>query len=320
MMPTILITGSLGQIGTELTPLLLEKGYTVIASDIRPASEKFIRLGIPFETIDTTNRTQLAEVVQKYNVDIIIHNASILSAVGEQYPQKAIHVNIRGIENILEVARENNVKKVISPSSIAAFGPNTPKDDTPNDTIMRPDTIYGISKVYTELLGEYYHKKYNVDFRTLRYPGIISADAPPGGGTTDWAVQIFYDALQKKRYTCFVREDTRMPMMSMPDCLNSTIELLEADEKNLQHRSFNVGGCNFTPVELTREIQKYIPEFTIEYAPDYRQTIAASWPSSIDDSVARQEWNWKAQHDIEALTKYMLKALSEKLNIPVSIE
>jgi len=310
-MTTILVTGSLGQIGTELIPLLKSKGYTVISTDIRKPTDTTVF--DPFEILDSRDKERMRNLVRDYSVDYIIHNASLLSATAEKNPQLAIDINIGGIQNVLEVAREEKIKRVLSPSSIAAFGPNSPKEMTPNDTVMRPNTIYGVSKIYTELLGEYYHQKYDVDFRTLRYPGIISAGAEPGGGTTDWAVQIFYDAILNGKYTCFVDHDVRMPMMSMQDCLKSTIMLLEAPQEVLKHRSFNVSGCNFTPEELTEEIKKYIPDFQIEYAPDFRQDIALSWPKSIDDSVARAEWNWEPDYDIEKLTKYMLDTLKTKL-------
>jgi len=310
-MTTILVTGSLGQIGTELIPLLKSKGYTVISTDIRRPTDT--TTFEPFEILDTRDKEQMRNFIRDYSVDYIIHNASLLSATAEKNPQLAIEINMGGIQNILEVAREEGIKRVLSPSSIAAFGPNSPKEMTPNDTIMRPNTIYGVSKIYTELLGEYYHQKYDVDFRTLRYPGIISAGAEPGGGTTDWAVQIFYDAILNGKYTCFVDYNVRMPMMSMQDCLKSTIMLLEAPQETLKHRSFNVSGCNFTPEELTEEIKKYIPNFQIEYAPDFRQDIALSWPKSIDDSIARAEWNWEPDYDIEKLTKYMLDTLMTKL-------
>ncbi len=311
-MTTVLVTGSLGQIGTELIPLLKSKGYTVISTDIREPVDKDIF--DPFLMLDTRDRDAMRKIIKDHGVEMIIHNASILSATGEKNPQLALEVNMGGIQNVLEVARQEGVKRVLSPSSIAAFGPDTPKDNTPNDTIMRPNTIYGVSKVYTELLGEYYAHKYGLDFRTLRYPGIISAGAQPGGGTTDWAVQIFYDAILTGKYTCFVDHDVLMPMMSMQDCLKATIMLLEAPEQNLKHRSFNVAGCSFTPAQLANELKKFIPDFQIDYAPDFRQEIALSWPRSIDDSVAREEWGWEPDYDLSKLTEYMYNTLKSKLD------
>ncbi len=316
MMKTILVTGSAGQISTELIPALAERGYNIISSDIREPPEEELEYST-FEKLDVTDINSLEKIVQEYQIEGIIHNASILSAKGEENPYLAMNVNIRGIENILKVAQRNDVKRVLSPSSIAAFGPDTPKVDTPNDTIMRPTTIYGISKVYTELLGEYFHQRFGVDFRTLRYPGIVSAKTLPGGGTTDWAVEIFYEALRTKKYTCFVEPDTLMPMMLMPDCIDATIKLFEVDENQLKHRSFNVAAISFSPKMLAEEITKRIPDFKITYFPDYRQQIADSWPKSIDDSVAREEWGWKHNYGLQELVDYMLEELSKKLNSTV---
>lgn len=312
-MKTILVTGSAGQISSELIPAMAQKGYNIISSDIRepPSEEKEFST---FVNLDVTDIEALETVVKDFGVDGIIHNASILSAKGEENPYLAMNVNIRGIENVLTVAQKHDITRVLSPSSIAAFGPSTPKINTPNDTIMRPSTIYGVSKVYTELLGEYFFQRFGLDFRSIRYPGIVSAKTLPGGGTTDWAVEIFYEALKNKSYKCFVKPDTLMPMMLMPDCIEATIKLFEADEEQLVHRSFNVSAISFSPEMLANEIQKHIPEFIISYEPDYRQAIADSWPKSIDDTVARTEWGWKHKYGLEELVSYMLEELSKKLN------
>jgi len=239
--------------------------------------------------------------------------AAILSAVGEQNPHLAWDVNINGLYNILEIARERQLVRVFCPSSIAAFGPETPRDNTPQETILRPTTMYGVTKVAGELLCNYYFKKFNVDVRGVRYPGIISSETLPGGGTTDYAVAIFYEAIKHKHYTCFVRQDTVLPMMYMPDCIKGTIDLMEADVSRLKHHAdFNLAAISFSAGELAAEIKKHIPEFTIEYKPDFRQAIADSWPQSIDDSAARQEWGWQPSYDLAAMTADMLQKLSER--------
>ncbi len=315
-MTRILVTGSAGQISTELIPALAERGYEIIATDIRPPPEDELEFA-EFQILDVTDSQKVDSLIGKFSVDAIIHNASILSAKGEQDPLLALNVNFRGLENVLLAAKKHRVKKVLIPSSIAAFGPQTPKDHTPNDTIMRPTTIYGISKVYVELLGEYFHSKYGLDFRSLRYPGVISAKTKPGGGTTDWAVEIFYEGIETGSYTCFVKKDTIMPMMAMPDCINATIQLFEAPEENLIHRSFNVAGVSFTPEMLETELKRHIPDLQVEYKPDFRQLIADSWPRSIDDSVAREEWGWKHEYDLPKLVDYMFSDLSMKLKSKV---
>jgi nucleoside-diphosphate-sugar epimerase len=248
-----------------------------------------------------------------YDIDIVLHNASLLSATGEKNPQLAYRTNIEGSYNVLEAVRILRLDQVMIPSSIAAFGPSTPKDNTPNDVIMRPTTAYGVSKVFIELWGEYYTKRYDLDFRSLRYPGIISAESLPGGGTTDYAVEIFYEALKNKKYTCFLAKDAMLPMMYMPDCIKSTIDLIEADANRLIHRSFNVTAMSFTPEDIANEIKKHIPDFEISYEPDFRQQIAESWPRSIDDSAAREEWGWKPEYDLAAMTEDMLDKLSKKI-------
>jgi nucleoside-diphosphate-sugar epimerase len=239
--------------------------------------------------------------------------AAILSAVGEQNPMRCWDVNINGTLVVLECAREHEMARVIIPSSIAAFGPETPRDRTPNDTILKPRTMYGVTKVAGELLADYYFRKYNLDVRGLRYPGIISHETLPGGGTTDFAVAIYFEAVKNKRYTCFVREDTRLPMMYMPDCIKATIDLAVADISKLKHHSdFNVGAMSFSAGELAASIRKHIPEFACSYEPDFRQAIADSWPMSLDDSAAREEWGWKPAYDLEAMTRDMLDVLSRR--------
>jgi len=242
----------------------------------------------------------------------VIHLSSILSASGEKDPQRAIELNVNGIQNILEVARKHGLK-VYSPSSIAAFGTTTPRVQTPDITIQRPNTIYGVSKVYLELLGCYYQEKYGVDFRSLRYPGVISSETLPGGGTTDYSVEIFYEALKHGKYTCFLEKDTELPMMYMPDCLKATQTLLEANPKSLTQRVYNVTAFTLTPHILAQQIKKYMPNFVIEYRPDFRQNIANSWPKSLNDSLARKDWGWSPDYDLDAMTIDMLLKLRDKL-------
>jgi nucleoside-diphosphate-sugar epimerase len=263
--------------------------------------------------LDALNREALDEIVHEREVDTIYHMASILSATGERMPQTAWNLNMNSLINVLEVGRKHNVERIIWPSSIAAFGPSTPREKTPNDTILRPTTMYGITKVAGELLVEYYFKTYGLDTRSMRLPGIISSETLPGGGTTDYAVEIFYEAIKHKKYTCFVKEATMLPMMYMPDCIKSHIDLAEADASKLKHRVFNVAGMSFTAGELAAEIKKTISEFKIEYKPDFRQQIADSWPRSIDDSCAREEWGWNPGYDLAAMTRDMIKRLRKKL-------
>jgi nucleoside-diphosphate-sugar epimerase len=313
-MKNILVIGCSGQIGSELT-LALRKIYgnqNVIACDIKAAPKAILNSG-PYATLDILDREALRLLVQKYKIDGIINMAAILSAVGEQHPMLAWNVNMNGLINVLEVAKEENVKRVLTPSSIAAFGPTTPIDNTPQETVLKPTTMYGITKVAGELLGDYYVQKYGMDVRGLRYPGIISYETLPGGGTTDYAVAIYFDAIKYGKYTCFVNEDTKLPMMYMPDCLKSTIDLFQAPKENLRHFSdFNVAAMSFSVKELAESIKKQIPDFEIKYEPDYRQRIADSWPNSIDDSCARSEWNWHPAYDLDAMTLDMLKNIRSK--------
>ncbi len=314
-MKKILVIGSAGQIGSELTLALRDiyGGENVIAG-IRKTkpSEKLSETG-PVEVVDALDMDNFVSVVKKHNVDAIINMAAILSATGEKNPMLAWDVNMNGLINVLEVAREFEMKQVLVPSSIAVFGPTTPRDNTPQETVLKPTTIYGVTKVAGELLGDYYVKRYGMDVRGLRYPGIISNETLPGGGTTDYAVAIYYEAIKNKKYTCFVNAETRLPMMYMPDCLKATIDLMQADFSKLRHHSdFNVGAMSFSVAELAESIKKHIPEFEIKYEPDYRQEIADSWPNSVDDSAARQEWGWEPEYDLDAMTKDMLEVIGDK--------
>jgi len=314
-MTKILVTGAVGQIGSELTLALRERygGENVVAAGHRTEPGPALRDSGPFVFIDVTQRETIEKVVNKHNIDTIYHMAAILSAVGEKNPQLAWDVNINGLYNVLEIARERGGTRLFCPSSIAVFGPDTPQDNTPQETILRPTTMYGVTKVAGELLCDYYFRRFGVDVRGVRYPGIISSETLPGGGTTDYAVEIFYEALKHKRYTCFLRADSVLPMMYMPDCIKATIDLMEADLARLKHHSdFNLAAFSFGPAELVAEIQKHIPEFTCEYEPDYRQAIADSWPRTIDDSAAREEWGWEPEYDLAAMVADMLEKLGKK--------
>jgi nucleoside-diphosphate-sugar epimerase len=314
-MKKILVVGAVGQIGSELTVELrnMYGGENVIAAGRKSQpSEKLLNSG-PFVFADCTNKEALIEVVNKYGINTIINMAAILSATGEANPLLAWDVNMNGLINILEVAREYKMEQVLVPSSIAVFGPTTPIDNTPQETILQPTTMYGVTKVAGELLGDYYVRRFGLDVRGLRYPGIISNETLPGGGTTDYAVAIYYEAIKNKKYTCFVKEDTKLPMMYMPDCLKATIDLMNADFKTLKHHcDFNVGSMSFTVGDLAASIKKYIPEFQISYEPDFRQAIADSWPNSVDDTAARKEWGWSPSYDLDSMTRDMLEKIGEK--------
>lgn len=318
-MRKILVTGALGQIGSELT-MGLRKIYgndNVVASSrrIKEGHEDVMESGA-FEILDITDGAKVAEIVKKHKVNTIINLAAVLSAVGEKNPQQAWNVNMNGLYNVLEVAREENCA-VFTPSSIAAFGPSTPKDNTPQDTIQRPNTMYGVTKVAGELLCDYYYHKFGVDTRGVRFPGLISYETLPGGGTTDYAVHIYYEALKNKKYTSFIAEGTKMDMMYMPDALNAITQLLEADPNKLIHRNaFNVTAMSFEPEEIAASIKKIIPEFEMDYDVDpERQAIADSWPNSLDDSAAREEWGWDPKYDLDAMTEDMLEKLKVKLGL-----
>ncbi|MBZ2173699.1 L-threonine 3-dehydrogenase [Schnuerera sp. xch1] len=318
-MRKILVTGALGQIGSELTMNLRDiyGAENVIASSRRAKEghEELMESGA-FEIVNVTDSKQIADAVKKHKVDTIVHLAALLSAVGEQKPAQAWNVNMNGLYNILEVAREEGCS-VFTPSSIAVFGDSTPKDSTPQDTIQRPNTMYGVTKVAGELLCDYYYHKFGVDTRGVRFPGLISYKTLPGGGTTDYAVHIYYDALKNKKYTSFIDKGTKMDMMYMPDALNAITQLLEADPSKLIHRNaFNVTAMSFDPEEIAASIKKEIPEFELDYDVDpVRQSIADSWPNSLDDTAAREEWGWKPEFDLDSMTKDMLEKLKIKLGI-----
>ncbi|HZT52049.1 MAG TPA: NAD-dependent epimerase/dehydratase family protein [Stellaceae bacterium] len=311
----ILVTGAAGQIGAELVPALRRVFGTasVIASDIRMPAPAAAAEG-PFEHLDCTRPEQVQEVVRRHGVRTIYHMAAMLSAVAEDKPQAAWNLNMGGLYHVLEIARQYRCA-VFFPSSIGAFGPTTPRDRTPQDTVQRPVTMYGVTKVAGELLADYYARRFGVDVRGLRLPGLISYMAPPGGGTTDYAVEMFYQAIRYRHYTCFLRGDTALDMMYMPDAIRAMLELMAADPARLSHRNaFNVAAMNVTPERLAAEIRRHIPGFVLEYDIDpVRQAIADSWPRSIDDGVARAEWGWAPEYDIAAMAQDMLAKLRERL-------
>ena len=311
MKTVILVLGACGQIGTELTQKLrlVYGNENVIASDIREGNSEMMSAG-PFEIIDATDKETILKTVQKYNVTQVYLLAAMLSATAEKMPQKAWDLNMNSLLGILDLAKEKHIQQVYWPSSIAVFGPSTPKENTPQETVMQPSTVYGISKVSGEFWCNYYHEKYGVDVRTIRYPGIISWKTKPGGGTTDYAVDIYFKALEDKKYECFLSENTRLPMMYMNDAVDATIQLMQADANDIKIRTgYNLAAIDFTPKEIASEIQKHIPDFEITYKPDFRQEIADSWPSSIDDSEARKDWNWKHEFDLKSMTADILKNL-----------
>ena len=307
----ILVIGASGQIGVELT-LALRKLYgnnNVIASDLREENELLKGTG-PYVSLDVMNKEMLHVQVIRQNITQIYLLAAILSATGEKNPNLAWHLNMQSLLNVLDIAREEGLKKVYWPSSIAVFGPTSPKESCPQKTIIEPTTVYGISKFAGEFWCHYYHMKYGVDVRSIRYPGLISYKSGPGGGTTDYAVEIFYEALEHKKYTSFLNQNTYLPMMYMPDAIRATLELMEAPEDQISIRtSYNVAGISFSPKDIAAEIKKHIPDFEIAYKPDYRQAIADSWPKNIDDSIARVDWGWKHEFGLEEMTMDMLKNL-----------
>lgn len=309
----ILVLGASGQIGTELTQKLREfyGNSNVVASDIKLCTFEMMDIG-PFEIIDATDKETILSVIKKYNINQVYLLAAMLSATAEKFPQKAWNLNMNSLLAVLELAKEKHIQQVYWPSSIAVFGPTTPKNNTPQKTIMEPSTVYGISKLAGEFWCNYYHEKFGIDVRSLRYPGIISWKTKPGGGTTDYAVDIYFKAVEEKKFTCFLTENTRLPMMYMEDAVNATIQLMEANPANIKIRtSYNLSAIDFTPKEIAAEIKKQIPDFTIDYAQDSRQQIADSWPSSIDDSEARNDWNWKHEFDLQRMTFKMLENLKK---------
>ncbi|HYF33610.1 MAG TPA: NAD-dependent epimerase/dehydratase family protein [Chitinophagaceae bacterium] len=311
----ILIIGASGQIGVELT-LALRKLYgnnNVIASDLREENDLLKGTG-PYVSLDVMNKEMLHVQVIRQNITQIYLLAAILSATGEKNPGLAWHLNMQSLLNVLDIAREEKLRKVYWPSSIAVFGPTSPKQACPQQTIIEPTTVYGISKYAGEFWCNYYFQRYGVDVRSIRYPGLISYKSAPGGGTTDYAVEIYYEALENKKYTSFLKEDTYLPMMYMPDAIRATIELMEAPADKVSIRtSYNLAAMSFSPKEVAEAIRKHIPGFTINYQPDYRQHIADSWPQSIDDSFARKDWGWQHEYDLEKMTKDMFENLDTSL-------
>lgn len=317
MKDTILVIGASGQIGTELVMKLraLYGGSQIIASDIRPSSQEVMQTG-PYETLDIMDQKSLHHIVKKYKVTQVYLLAALLSATAEKNIELGWSLNMRSLSHVLDLGREKVLKKIYWPSSIAVFGPSTPKKMTPQYTVMEPNTVYGISKQAGERWCEYYFQKFGVDVRSLRYPGLISWKSEPGGGTTDYAVHIFHQALKKGSYTCFLTEDTSLPMMYMPDAIRATIDLMEAPSDNVKIRSsYNIAGVSFKPQEIAKEINKYLPNFSIDYKPDYRQDIADSWPHSIDDWQALKHWGWKAEYDLSKMTSDMIANLKEHYKI-----
>lgn len=311
MSKSILILGACGQIGTELTFALREKYgmENVIASDIREVNVDLSTSG-PFEILDATNYQAIEDVVMHYEIDEVYLMAAMLSATAEKFPMRAWNLNMNSLFNVLNLAKEGKIEKIFWPSSIAVFGPNTPKENTPQKTIMEPSTVYGISKQSGERWCSYYFNKFGVDVRSVRYPGLISWKTMPGGGTTDYAVEIYHKALAHGKYSCFLGKDSKLPMMFMDDAIRATLGIMGSSSKNLRVRSsYNLAAMSFTPEEIAESIQKRIPEFRISYEPDFRQAIADSWPSSIDDSEAKNDWGWQAEFDLEKTTEAMLEHL-----------
>jgi nucleoside-diphosphate-sugar epimerase len=317
MNKTILILGACGQIGTELTLALRQKygNESVVASDIRRSDLAELQDG-PFEILDASDADALRTVCEQYKVHTVYHLVAMLSATGEKFPMKAWDLNMQSLLHVLELAREGVIQKIFWPSSIAVFGPTTPKDHTPQQTIMEPSTVYGISKLAGERWCEYYFNKYGVDVRSIRYPGLISWKSQPGGGTTDYAVEIYYKALEEGRYTSFLSEQRALPMMYMDDAIRATIELTEAPAEQVKVRnSYNLAGISFDPVTIAASIAGHIEGFEMDCVPDFRENIAASWPASIDDSAAQADWNWTPKYDLEAMTAAMLGNLKVKLGL-----
>ncbi|ESU19381.1 L-threonine 3-dehydrogenase [Flavobacterium cauense R2A-7] len=314
MSTKILIIGACGQIGTELTAKL-RATYgvdNVVASDIRKLENDVVKNGI-FEVVNALDYNQIEHLIEKYQITDVYLMAALLSATAEKNPAFAWDLNMNSLFHVLNLAKAGKIQKIFWPSSIAVFGPTTPRDNTPQYTVMEPSTVYGISKQSGERWCEYYNKQYGVDVRSIRYPGLISWTSPPGGGTTDYAVDIYYKALEDKKFTCFLSENTGLPMMYMDDAIKATISIMQAPAEKIKIRSsYNLSAVSFTPKEIAESIKKHIPEFTIDYAPDFRQAIADSWPASIDDSYARTDWGWQHDFDMERMTSVMLENLAKK--------
>jgi nucleoside-diphosphate-sugar epimerase len=310
----ILVIGSSGQIGGELVEGLraIYGQNNVIASDIKDLDKEALKIAAPYETLNVLNGKRIFEIVQKYEITQIYLLAALLSATAEKNPMFAWELNMNGLFNVLDLAKEGHIKKVYWPSSIAVFGPSTPRINTPQYTIMEPNTVYGISKQTGERWCEYYFNKYNVDVRSLRYPGLIGYKSAPGGGTTDYAVHIYHEAIKHQKYECFLSENTALPMMYMPDAIKATIDLMHADAEKVKIRSsYNLSGMSFSPKEIAEEIRHHYPAFSISYKPDSRQQIADSWPQSIDDSAAQKDWGWKAAYDLKKMSDDMFKHLKK---------
>lgn len=314
-MKKILVIGAAGQIGTDLTLELRNRfgAENVIASDIKLGSEEVMEGG-PFEKLDAMDRKALEEILEAYQVTEIYHLAAILSGKAEKNPKWAWDLNMNSLFNVLDVSRAQGIMKIFWPSSMGAFGPTTPKWDTPQITVMEPTSVYGISKLAGERWVEYYHRNYGMDIRSLRYPGLVSYKTEAGGGTTDYAVEIFYQAIKCGKYQCFLSEELALPMMFMDDAVNATIQLMETPGENVKIRSsYNLGGISFTPKELVEEIRKYIPDLKVTYKPDFRQEIAESWPRRISDEAARKDWGWQHEYDLQKMTAVMVEKIREKL-------
>lgn len=313
MITKILIIGACGQIGTELTQKLrsIYGNENVIASDIRKLNNDIVNNGI-FEVVNALDYNQIEHLVEQYQITDVYLMAALLSATAEKNPAFAWDLNINSLFHVLNLAKAKKIKKIFWPSSIAVFGPTTPRNNTPQYTIMEPTTVYGISKQTGERWCEYYHHIYGVDVRSIRYPGLISWSTEPGGGTTDYAVDIYHKALKDGKYECFLSEETALPMMYMDDAIRATVEIMQAPTESIKIRSsYNLSGMSFTPAEIAKEIKKHLPNFTISYRPDFRQKIADSWPASIDDSCAREHWNWKQKFDLDSMTNEMLENLQQ---------
>lgn len=317
MQTKILIIGACGQIGSELTLALrkLHGAGCIIASDIREGNTQLMESG-PFEILDATNYNDVEDVVLHHQIEEVYLMAAMLSGTAEKFPMKAWNLNMNTLFNILELAKDKKINKVFWPSSIAVFGKSSPKNNTPQQTIMEPSTVYGISKQTGERWCEYYHKRYGVDVRSIRYPGLISYKTPPGGGTTDYAIEIFYEILKHQQYTCFLKEDTALPMMYMEDAIKATISIMQAPSESIHVRSsYNLGGISFTPAELVEGIKHHFPSLLVNYQPDFRQQIADSWPNSINDDAAKKDWNWKHTYKLNDIIDAMLNGIAEEMKL-----